>query len=108
MPTIVFRRQSDGAERTVHAVDGESLMAAALMEDVDGILGECGGHMMCATCHVYVHDEFLDRLPPVTSEEDEMLETAAAPRHHNSRLSCRLRVGVALCHIVVDVPEQQV
>ncbi|MFG2884063.1 2Fe-2S iron-sulfur cluster-binding protein [Streptomyces sp. NPDC048297] len=107
MPTIVFR-QPDGTERTVHAVDGASVMEAALMEDVDGILGECGGHTMCGTCHVYVHDAFLDRLAPVTSDEDEMLDATAAPRRHNSRLSCRLQVGAVPCHLVVDVPERQV
>ncbi|QJY48107.1 2Fe-2S iron-sulfur cluster-binding protein [Pseudonocardia broussonetiae] len=89
MPTITFR-QPDGAELRVDAPVGTSVMKSAVGADVPGILAECGGQAMCATCHVYVTDD--RALPPVSDEEDEMLDCASAPRTGHSRLSCQLVV----------------
>jgi len=89
MPTITFQ-QLDGAEQRVEAPAGISLMKSAVGNDVPGILAECGGQAMCATCHVYVTDE--RPLAPVSDEEDEMLDCASAPRTEHSRLSCQLVV----------------
>lgn len=89
MPTITFQ-QLDGTEQRVEAPVGISVMKSAVGNDVPGILAECGGQAMCATCHVYVTDE--RPLPPVSDEEDEMLDCASAPRTEYSRLSCQLVV----------------
>jgi 2Fe-2S ferredoxin len=62
---------------------------------------------MCATCHVYVRDEFLDDLPEMSEDEDEMLDEAAAPRDPvHSRLGCQLHLQDALSTLEVDVPER--
>lgn len=79
------------------------------MNGIDGIVGECGGQAMCATCHVYVHSEFVDELPEPNDDEEEMLEETAAPRdEERSRLGCQLKMGTRIPSIVVDVPETQV
>lgn len=62
---------------------------------------------MCATCHVYVHEEYLDRLPAMEEDEDEMLNGTAEPRTSRSRLSCQLVLDDDLDGIVVDLPESQ-
>jgi len=82
-----------------------SVMRAAITNDVDGIVGECGGQAMCATCHVYVQDD--PGLPPIGSDEDEMLECTAAPRESTSRLGCQLRAGRDFQNLAVCIPEQQ-
>ena len=107
MPTIVFH-QSDGTPDVVEAEVGTSLMRAAVSSGVRGIVGECGGQAMCATCHVYVHADYLDQLSPVGEDEDEMLEDTAAPRLERSRLGCQVVVDGALPELHVDVPETQV
>lgn len=99
--------QPDGSVRTVVAGVGDTVMSAATAEGVDGIVAECGGNLMCATCHVYVEDADLDRLPDVQQDEDEMLETTASPRQVNSRLSCQLDISQALDGVVLRVPESQ-
>jgi 2Fe-2S ferredoxin len=76
--------------------------------DVIRLRPECGGNCMCATCHVYVEPDQLDRLPAVSEEEDAMLDEAAAGRQPNSRLSCQLKVGPALEGLVVHLPDRQV
>ncbi|MFE4664643.1 2Fe-2S iron-sulfur cluster-binding protein [Streptomyces sp. NPDC056716] len=88
---------------------GTSLMRAALQHGVPGIVGECGGQAMCATCHVYVRDAYLTALPAMSEEEDEMLDCTATPRDpRRSRLGCQLLVGGALDGVEVDVPAHQV
>ena len=106
MPIITFR-QPDGATQKVDAATGTSLMRAAVANDVPGILAECGGQSMCATCHVYVDPSDADRLPPVDDEEDEMLDVAEAERRETSRLSCQVMIEDALDGLAVDVPETQ-
>ena len=107
MPTVVFHHP-DAAPDVVEADAGTSLMRAAVGKGVRGIVGECGGQAMCATCHVYVHPEYLDRLAPIGEDEEEMLEDTAAPRLENSRLGCQVLLDDALPEIHVDVPQTQV
>lgn len=98
-----------GKTTTVEAKTGVSIMKAAVANSVPGIIGECGGQAMCATCHVYVRDEFLDALPPISDDEEEMLEEATAPRdEERSRLGCQLRAGTDFDCIVVDIPGSQI
>ncbi|MGC0367037.1 2Fe-2S ferredoxin [Rhodococcus sp. 27YEA15] len=99
--------QPDGSRETCDVPSGKSVMLAAQSSGVSGILGECGGQAMCATCHVYVDESFLDKLPEPSEEEDAMLEEAASDRRPNSRLSCQIDASDALDGLVVHVPEEQ-
>ena len=106
MPAIVFKLH-DGTVRAVDARDGLSVMEIARTEGVPGIVAECGGAAMCATCHVYVEPEWLAKLPPVSDFEDELLEGTASSREHNSRLSCQLRMNEGLDGLTVNIPSAQ-
>jgi 2Fe-2S ferredoxin len=87
---------------------GTSLMRAAVTNGVAGIVGECGGQAMCATCHVYVREQYLDALPEIGDDEDEMLDCTTGERTDRSRLGCQVKVGDGLEQIEVDLPESQV
>ncbi|MFJ9173703.1 2Fe-2S iron-sulfur cluster-binding protein [Streptomyces sp. NPDC102360] len=106
MPKIHFHNV-DGGEDTVEADAGTSVMQAAMVHDVPGIVAECGGSMMCATCHVYVDPDWAERLQPCGEVEDEMLESAASPRQESSRLSCQITMTDELDGLVVHTPEAQ-
>ena len=82
-------------------------MQAAVFYGVDGIVAECGGSCMCATCHVYVREDQLAKAPSMEADEDAMLEGTASPRRPNSRLSCQLVVSPEMDGLVVDLPETQ-
>jgi 2Fe-2S ferredoxin len=82
-------------------------MWAAFNNSVEGIVAECGGHAMCATCHVYVDLDWLSRVPAMDEVEDELLDDAASPRSDRSRLSCQLVLTDDMDGIVVDIPESQ-
>lgn len=96
-----------GADRVVTARDGESVMHAAILNDVPGIVAECGGSMMCATCHCYVDPAWLSKLPPASEAEREMLSCAASEVTEESRLSCQIKVGPELDGLVIRLPEGQ-
>ena len=98
---------SSGATREVAVPIGNSVMEGAVNNNVDGIVAECGGACMCATCHVYVNQAFLDKLEPIAEDEEEMLNNTFAPRQPNSRLSCQIKVTEALNGLTVTTPEAQ-
>jgi 2Fe-2S ferredoxin len=107
MPTITYV-QPDGTETVLDVQPTTSAMRAAVSAGVPGIVGECGGQAMCATCHVLVRPDFLDNLPPMGEDEDEMLECTSTPRDGaRSRLGCQISCGT-LDALVVDVPAGQV
>jgi 2Fe-2S ferredoxin len=106
-PTVIYVL-IDGSRRSVRAKAGVSIMQTALDGLAPGIEGECGGFLNCATCHVYVDDAWLDRLPPISQHEDEMLNETAVARRPNSRLSCRIRMTAALDGVVVTMPARQI
>jgi 2Fe-2S ferredoxin len=106
MPTIVFL-EPGGKRIPVDVAIGANVMRTAIANDVPGIVAECGGSAMCATCHVYVDDEGAAHLPPPGEVEEEMLESAAAERTARSRLSCQLVVPEGLDTLVVSVPQTQ-
>lgn len=106
MPTINFILK-DGTTRAVEAPIGQSVMEAAIRNNVRGIDAECGGSCSCATCHVYVDDAFVDKLPAPDDMEQELLDGVAAERRAGSRLSCQIPLSVELDGIVVSVPAQQ-
>lgn len=104
MPKITYH-QADGAVDVVEVPEGTSIMRAALNNSVKGIVGECGGQTMCATCHVYVRSDV--DLPEISEDEDEMLDCTAEDRHGNSRLGCQVVAGRDFGEIVVDLPANQ-
>ncbi len=98
---------ADGQHRTLDVPDGQSLMQAAVAAGVRGIVGECGGSAMCATCHVYVEEAFVERLPAPLETELEMLECTASERRNTSRLGCQIKLRAELDGLVVHLPERQ-
>ncbi len=106
MPRIVFI-QADGREQSVQAAVGVSLMQIATEAGVPGIVAECGGSAMCATCHVYVDPAWVDQLSAPLANELEMLECTASDRLANSRLSCQIKASETLEGLVIRVPERQ-
>lgn len=99
--------QHDGSRHVVEASAGMTLMDAARDDDVRGILAECGGACSCSTCHVYVAPEWVDRLPPISALEQDMLDFAHDPDPARSRLSCQIKVTDALDGLLIDLPERQ-
>ena len=95
----------DGREITAEVKEGLSLMEAAVANNIPNVIGECGGNLSCATCHVYVSDDWADRAGPAGDFEDPMLDMADAERRDTSRLSCQLKMGAALDGIVLIVPQ---
>ncbi|MGU3436447.1 2Fe-2S iron-sulfur cluster-binding protein [Actinomycetes bacterium M1A6_2h] len=92
MPEVTFV-QSDGQSQSVRPVVGDHLMHAALSADIEGIVGECGGEMSCATCHVYVESPWYDRLTPASGDELDLLEFVDGFRPEASRLSCQIKMA---------------
>lgn len=105
MPDITFIL-ADGSERGLEAPEGVSVMAAATGAGVPGIVAECGGSAMCATCHVYVDPAWLAATGARTEMEQSMLSFAAAAQH-NSRLACQIVMSDALAGIVLRLPDGQ-
>ena len=95
-----------GQARTVDAEDGSTVMETALKNAVPGIEAECGGACACATCHVYVEDSWVEKLPKAESMEEDMLDFAFDVRP-SSRLSCQIKVAPALDGLIVTTPEKQ-
>jgi 2Fe-2S ferredoxin len=95
-----------GQSRTVEAEEGSTVMEAAIRNDVPGIEAECGGACACATCHVYVDEAWVEKLPKPESMEEDMLDFAYDVRT-GSRLSCQIRVTAQIDGLVVRTPEQQ-
>ena len=106
MPDITFI-EPDGRETGFEAPAGLSLMQAATGFGLAGIVAECGGSAMCATCHVYVDPAWADKLPAPLSNELELLECTAAERLGNSRLSCQIKLTDAMQGLVVRIPDRQ-
>ena len=97
------------ADAKTHEIDvqnGLTVMEGAVQNDIPGIDADCGGGMACATCHVYVKEEWLDKLPTKEDGEEDMLDMAFEPKK-NSRLSCQLVVSDDLDGLTVDIPSKQ-
>src|SRR5213592_2867867 len=99
MPKITFRLPDD--ERVVHGDAGESIMHVAVQAGIPGIIGECGGDMSCATCHVHCEDQ--TGFKPRSADEEDLLELVDDLRG-TSRLSCQLKLTDATADVVVEVP----
>ena len=99
--------EHSGKEHEIEVANGLSVMEGAVQNDIPGIDADCGGGMACATCHVYVKEEWFNRLPPKTEGEDDMLDQAFEPKT-NSRLSCQIEVSEDLDGLEVNLPEKQI
>ena len=106
MPKITYIEQ-DGKTHTIEVATGLSVMEGAIQNNIPGIDADCGGSMACATCHVYVKEEWFNKLPKKEDGEEDMLDMAFEPKK-NSRLSCQLMVSDQLDGLVVNLPEKQV
>lgn len=102
---VKFRAQS-GQTYEVEATKGLSLMQVATSHGVPGIDAECGGVLSCATCHVHIDTEWVEKLQPASKAESSMLEFAADP-HPRGRLSCQIKMTEALDGLSVVLPESQ-
>jgi ferredoxin, 2Fe-2S len=107
MTSITFIHP-DGRNERIDVGDADCVMLAATGHGIAGILAECGGNAMCATCHVYVDEVWLGRLPAMGGEEDALLDGAAAERLPNSRLSCQIKITPELDGLVLRLPDRQV
>ena len=106
MPKITYIEHS-GKSHTIEVANGLSVMEGAVQNNIPGIDADCGGSMACATCHVYVKEEWFNKLPKKEDGEEDMLDMAFEPKK-NSRLSCQLMVTDQLEGLVVNLPEKQV
>lgn len=106
MPRVTYISH-DGKETTLDVPVGTSVMQGAVLNGVDGIVAECGGSCMCATCHVYVREDQLAMVPPIQTDEDAMLEGTSSPRLPNSRLGCQIVISAEMDGLVVTMPETQ-
>jgi ferredoxin, 2Fe-2S len=95
-----------GAARTVEAGAGSTVMETAIKNAIPGIEAECGGACACATCHVYVAEEWREQTGPPSPMEEDMLDFGFDVRP-NSRLSCQIKVTPALDGLLVTTPERQ-
>ncbi len=105
MPSITYI-EHDGTEHVVDAEVGSTVMLAAVNNNIPGIDADCGGQCACATCHVFVAPEWLERTGAQSDMETSMLDFAAEVRD-NSRLACQIDVVAELDGLVVQMPESQ-
>ncbi len=98
--------EHDGTEKLVEARPGSSVMLAAVTNGVPGIDADCGGSCSCATCHVFVREEWLSKLGEISPIEEAML-SLSPDRKENSRLACQIPVTQDLDGLVVTIPEFQ-
>lgn len=106
MPEITFI-QPDGLKQTVQADENWSIMQVALANKIKGIEGACGGNMSCATCHIYVHPDWVARVNAqdneMSDQEEDLLDTAK-DLHATSRLGCQIKITAALDGLIVALP----
>ena len=98
--------EHDGNEHPVEAKEGDSVMLAAVNNGVPGIDADCGGACSCATCHVFVAPQWVDKLGEMQPMEEAML-SLSSDRQDNSRLACQIRVTKAIDGLVVQTPKFQ-
>jgi len=106
MTRVVFVRP-DGTKHEATGADGTSVMQVATANLVPGIVAECGGELSCATCHVYVDEQWLGALAARSEEEEDMLDATSEEPTDASRLSCQIKLRPELDGLVVHLPTSQ-
>ena len=96
--------EHNGTEHVVEVEEGLTVMEGARDNDIPGIEADCA----CSTCHVYVVDEWVDKLPPKDDMESDMLDFAFEPDERTSRLTCQVKVTPELDGLVVRMPSKQI
>ena len=99
--------EHNGTNHTVDVQNGLTIMEGAVQNNIPGIDADCGGGMACATCHVYIGDEWFNKINQKSEGEDDMLDQAYEPKK-NSRLSCQITVTEELEGLTLEMPEKQV
>ena len=105
MPKITYI-DNEGNSKTIDVENGLSVMEGAIQNNIPGIDADCGGSMACATCHVYVEEKWINKLPRAEDAEVDMIDMAFEPKK-NSRLSCQLIVSDELNGLTVTTPSKQ-
>ena len=105
MPKITYK-DNHQKSKTIDVENGLTVMEGAIQNDIPGIDADCGGSMACATCHVYVEETWLDKLPKAEEAEVDMIDMAYEPKK-NSRLSCQIIVSDELEGLTITTPAQQ-
>ena len=105
MPKITYITH-DNKSNTVEVQNGLTVMEGAVQNDIPGIDADCGGGMACATCHVYVKEDWFNKLPKKEDGEEDMLDMAFEPNKF-SRLSCQITVTDDLDGLIVQLPSKQ-
>ena len=105
MPKITYITH-DNQNYTIDVQNGLTVMEGAIQNDIPGIDADCGGGMACATCHVYVKEEWFDKLSKKEDGEEDMLDMAFEPKK-NSRLSCQLVVSDEIDGLIVNIRSKQ-
>ncbi|MDE2792532.1 MAG: 2Fe-2S iron-sulfur cluster-binding protein [Paracoccaceae bacterium] len=98
----------DGTRHEIDVANGLTVMEGARDNGIPGIEADCGGACACSTCHVYVDDAWVDKLPSKEFMEEDMLDFAWEPDPVKSRLTCQLTVTDELDGLVVTMPEKQI
>ena len=96
----------ENEKHTIEVQNGLTVMEGAVQNDIPGIDADCGGGMACATCHVYVKDDWYDKLDEKSEGEDDMIDQAYEPKK-NSRLSCQIIVSDEIDGLEVKIPPKQ-
>ena len=99
--------ENNGTSHTVDVAEGLTVMEGAVQNNIPGIDADCGGGMACATCHVYVKDEWFDKINKKSEGEDDMIDQAYEPKK-SSRLSCQIQVSSEIDGLEVHLPEKQI
>ena len=105
MAKVTFIENS-GEKKTIDIDDGLTVMEGAVQNNIPGIDADCGGSMACATCHVYVKEEWYEKLPKADDGEQDMIDMAFEPKK-NSRLSCQIIVSKEIDGLIVTTPKKQ-
>ena len=105
MPKITYV-DCKGSSKTIDVENGLTVMEGAIQNDIPDIDADCGGSMACATCHVYVEEKWLDKIPKAEEAEVDMIDMAFEPKN-NSRLSCQLIISDELDGLIVTTPAKQ-
>jgi len=105
MPKVIYI-EFNGKKHEVDVPNGYSIMEGAVKNSVNGIDADCGGSCACATCHIYIDDKWVERLPKIEEAERDMLDFVSSPKKE-SRLSCQIMMNDQLDGLIVKLPDRQ-
>ena len=107
MAKITYVEHS-GKEHVIDVANGLTVMEGARDNNVPGIEADCGGACACSTCHVYVHPDWVEKVPAIDAMESDMLDFACEPDEVRLRLTCQMKVTDDFDGLIVQLPEKQI